>query len=121
MLTRIRTRWLARISGIVACAVLILIPAVGVAQPVSPPDPDDWNQFLGPERNGIARSARGLPNAWPDDGPKEMWRVTGGVGMSGIATGESRVCTLVQKDGQQCLIALNVETGKQQWQTAIAP
>ncbi len=44
----------------------------------------DWPQFLGPARNGISPET-GLMKSWPKDGPKEVWRVKGGVGMSGIA------------------------------------
>jgi len=41
--------------------------------------------------------------------------------MSGIAIAGGHLCTLVQNDGQQWLVALDPATGKQQWQTALAP
>ena len=81
---------------------------------------DDWPQFLGPNRNGIS-AATGLLDSWPDGGPKEIWRVKGGVGMSGIAIADGHLCTLVQRDGQQWLVALDPASGKQHWQTSIAP
>jgi len=84
------------------------------------PAADEWNQFLGPNRNGIAPSATGLLDSWPADGPKEIWRVPGGVGMSGIAISGGNLCTLIQKGGQQWLVALDPLTGKQQWETALA-
>src|SRR5262245_4769844 len=60
--------------------------------------PPDWPQFLGPDRNGISRE-KGLMAAWPKEGPREVWRVAGGVGMSGLAVRGGRLYTLVQKNG----------------------
>jgi len=81
---------------------------------------DNWPQFLGPSRNGISSATR-LLDSWPAGGPKEVWRVGGGVGMSGIATSDGHLCTLVQHDDQQWLVAHDPATGKQQWQAAVAP
>jgi len=80
----------------------------------------DWPQFLGPARNGIS-SETGLMKTWPADGPKEVWRVKGGVGMSGMAISGGKLMTLVQKDGQQWLLALDAKTGKNLWETPLAP
>jgi outer membrane protein assembly factor BamB len=57
---------------------------------------------------------------WPAGGLKEVWRVKGGVGMSGLAISRGRALTLVQRAGQQWLVALDAATGKQIWETAIA-
>src|SRR5437868_3918682 len=70
-----------------------------IAQPVAPPVAGDWQQFLGQYRDGISRSAIPLIDAWPGSGPKEVWRASGGGGMSGIAISGKWLCTLVQKDG----------------------
>lgn len=78
-----------------------------------------WPQFLGPERCGISKET-GLLDAWPDNGPSELWRSPGGVGMSGLAVGQGQVVTLVQRDGRQWLVSLNAKTGKRNWETAIA-
>src|SRR5205823_3023954 len=83
-------------------------------------DPSEWNQFLGPQRDGICRAAVELFDAWPASGPKEVWRTEGGVGMSGIAVTGQQLCTLVQKEGKQWLIVLDPKTGSQKWQTALA-
>src|SRR5688572_9033150 len=77
---------------------------------------EDWPQFLGPNRSGIS-SETGLIAQWPADGPKEVWRVPGGVGQSGIAVSRGRLLTLLQNDGQQWVVALDAKTGKQIWQT----
>jgi outer membrane protein assembly factor BamB len=79
----------------------------------------EWPQFLGPTRNGISQESN-LIDTIPTGGLKEVWRTTGGIGMSGIAVGGGRVITLIQKDGQQWLIALQARTGKPQWKTPVA-
>lgn len=81
---------------------------------------DDWPQFLGPARNGIS-AEKGILSVWPMNGPAEVWRVAGGVGQAGIAVSRGRVFTLVQKEGQQWLVALDLTTGKSLWQMPIAP
>lgn len=80
----------------------------------------EWPQFLGPRRNGLS-SETGLLDRWPTDGPKEIWRVPGGVGMSGLAISRDRVLTLVQREGKQWLIALEAKSGESVWQTPLAP
>lgn len=78
----------------------------------------DWPQFLGPNRNGISEETD-LLETWPDGGPKEVWRVPGGVGMSAVVVSNGTACTLAQTDEQQFLLALDAKTGKQKWRTAI--
>lgn len=80
----------------------------------------DWPQFLGPQRNGIS-SETGLLDRWPDGGPKEIWRVPGGVGSSGLAISRGRVLTLVQRGGKQWVVALDAKSGDSIWKTALAP
>jgi outer membrane protein assembly factor BamB len=80
----------------------------------------EWPQFLGPHRNGISAET-GLVDQWPTGGPKEVWRVKGGVGMAGLVIKDGRLLTLVQKDGQQWLAAHDARTGKPLWQTPLAP
>lgn len=80
----------------------------------------DWPQFLGPQRNGISAET-GLLDQWPAEGPREVWRVPGGVGMSGLAVSNGCVVTMVQRDGQQRMLALDAKTGKTLWDTPLAP
>lgn len=81
---------------------------------------DDWPQFLGPNRNGKS-AEKGLADSWPAGGPREVWRQPGGVGMSGFAIVGGRAFTLVQKDGNQLLTAVDAKTGKPVWETVLAP
>ena len=50
----------------------------------------DWPGFLGPARNGISGET-GLIDTFPATGPARVWRVAGGVGMSGLAVADGRV------------------------------
>src|SRR5438105_1063771 len=109
---------LSSVCAIFCCVSLALVGTL-TAQSAKEPDAADWPQFLGPHRDGISGATVPLLEAWPVGGPTEGWRVSGGVGMSGIAISRQRLCTLVQKDGKQWLIALDPQTGKQKWQTAL--
>ena len=79
----------------------------------------DWPQHLGPQRTGHSAETD-LLSTWPADGLKSAWKVSGGVGMSGIAVKESLAVTLIQKAGKQFAIGLDTTTGKTKWETAIA-
>ena len=106
--------------------VLFAVPFVigGIASLVQGGEPGagkgDWAQFLGPNRNGISSEA-GLLTEWPADGPKELWRVPGGVGMSGLAIRDGKLFTLVQKSERQWLVCLDATTGKPVWEADLAP
>lgn len=80
----------------------------------------DWPQFLGPERTGISTEI-GLIEAFPASGPEILWKVPGGVGMSGIAISGDLAATLVQKEGRQWLLALDAKTGKEKSACDLAP
>ena len=73
---------------------------------VCPAQKAEWPQFLGPSRNGISAET-GLLDAWPAAGPREVWRVKGGVGMSGLAVSGGKLVTLVQQGGSQLAVALD--------------
>lgn len=80
---------------------------------------EDWPQFLGPQRNGISKET-GLIADWPGGGPKELWRVPGGVGLGGVSIASGKAITLVQHDGKQWVLALDAASGKKAWETPLA-
>ena len=117
-------RWMSRLPRS-RCGLLLVVVAVVLTVSAAPISAQtdangEWPQFLGPQRNGLS-SETGLLDRWPDDGPQELWRVPGGVGMSGLAISRGRVLTLVQREGKQWLIALDAKTGDSIWQTPLAP
>jgi outer membrane protein assembly factor BamB len=89
------------------------------AEPVSDPK-FAWPQFLGPQRTGISPE-RGLLAKWPEGGPKVLWRVPGGVGMSGIVIDNNKALTMIERDGKQVLVCLSADKGEEQWEREIAP
>lgn len=98
-----------------ALALMLLSWAVGADVSA-----EDWPQFLGLQRNGVSPET-GLINSFSAQGPREVWRVSGGVGMSGIAIVGETVCTLVQDEQHQYVLALDAQTGQTRWRTAAAP
>lgn len=101
---------------LLAC-ILIALPTLGF---ISSAQAEDWPGFLGPHRNGIS-AEKNLIDSWPENGPREVWRVQGGVGMSGIAVSQGKCVTLVQRADQQRLVAHDVSKGAPLWDTPIAP
>jgi outer membrane protein assembly factor BamB len=82
----------------------------------------DWPQFRGVNRDGVS-AEKGLLDAWPESGPKEVWRVALGDGYSGISIVADRLYTMysAESDGEatEFAAAFDVETGKELWRTAV--
>jgi len=79
----------------------------------------DWPQFLGPGRNSVAESAKGLPRSWPKGGPKVLWRIPVGDGFGGAAIyGDSVV--LLDRNGVRgdIIRRLRLADGKDVWSRA---
>ncbi len=108
---------------VIGLMTLLLVSGTAWGQPDKPGQSaaaiSDWPQFLGPDRNGISRET-GLLTAWPKDGPREVWRVAGGAGMSGLAIRGGKLYTLVQKGDRQWVVCLDAKTGAAQWETDLA-
>jgi outer membrane protein assembly factor BamB len=80
----------------------------------------DWPGWLGPKRTG-ASSETGLVTTWPSTGPKVLWQAKGGDGYSSIAVADGKAVTLVQRGGQQWVVALDAVKGTELWATPLAP
>ena len=103
--------------GLCCCLVVTTSPVLG-AEPKNPVV-HDWPQFLGPNRDGVSAET-GLLKTWPVGGPKEVWRVPGGVGMSGLAISDGTLYTMVQKNSKQFVIALAAQDGTSRWEMPVA-
>ena len=101
-------------SRILAAYFAVLILAGGVTKAA------DWPQFLGPDRNGISKET-GLIDSWGASGPKELWRLPGGVGMAAVVVKGKLACTMIQTPREQQLLGFDAETGKKKWTATIAP
>ena len=116
-------RWFTTLALAVGLLCVLAMASNLVRQQVVAAEPaskvSNWPQFLGPSRNGQSAETA-LLQEWPAAGPRELWRVTGGIGMSGLAIDGSQLVTLVQRGGKQWALALDSRTGKQLWQTEVA-
>ena len=94
------------------CVFLVaLISAVGLAA--------DWNQWRGPNRDGLSAET-GLLKEWPKSGPPLVWKATGlGAGFSSISISGQRIFTMGDNDGKAYAHALNLADGKNLWSTEI--
>lgn len=108
------------VSNVVQAAAILSLSVSSLLTAAADVVAADWPQFLGPDRNGISPEAD-LIDEWPAGGVKEIWRVPGGVGMSGVAVRGDMAVTLVQNGGQQRVIALDVKNGSTMWSQAVAP
>ncbi len=97
-------------------AVLLL----GTTAFAAVPEPFDWPQWQGPDRNAVSKET-GLLKAWPQGGPPLAWRVTGiggGYGAPSIAAG--RIYGMSSRGADEVVWALSESDGKEQWVTRIA-
>ena len=75
---------------------------------------DDWPQFRGPNRDGIATST-GLLESWPEEGPRLMWKVPIGQGFSGITVAGNMLYTGFAGEDREYLGCYDEATGKELW------
>jgi outer membrane protein assembly factor BamB len=82
---------------------------------------DDWPQFLGSNRDGVAMSSVKLVDRFPPTGPKVVWRAPAGIGMSGIVVVGKNCLLIARRNAQQTLVAFQRDTGKLLWESPLAP
>ncbi len=87
---------------------------------VVPAAASDWPGWLGPAHNGSSPETKLLTD-WPAGGPKVLWKVPGGDGYSSVAVVKDRAYTLVQRDGAEWAIALDIADGKEKWARKLSP
>ncbi|HET6250164.1 MAG TPA: PQQ-binding-like beta-propeller repeat protein [Tepidisphaeraceae bacterium] len=101
-----RTLCISLITGILgAVAVLWTAPAPAAEPAVTQPHTAaDWPQWRGPTRDGIAPAGPKLLDAWPEDGPRLIWKsgpipsaVNGGSGSITVAQGKAFVLVNARK------------------------
>jgi outer membrane protein assembly factor BamB len=103
-------------SGLLPALALVAVSAASAAWARAA----DWPQWLGPGRDG--RSAEtGLLTEWPAAGPKVLWRVPGGVGMSGVAVAGGRAFTMAMRGDDELAVALDAADGREVWAVRVGP
>jgi outer membrane protein assembly factor BamB len=80
---------------------------------------NDWPQYNGRASDRSSSEALGA-KSFPKDGPKARWRSETGPGFSSLAVVGKRAYTLVLRDGDEVLVALDAESGKEQWSAKLS-
>ena len=75
---------------------------------------DDWNQILGPNRDGIAKSLKTV-EGWPNGKPTIHWRFPLGDGYAGPAVVGNQVIVFHRVDSKERVESIDRETGKSIW------
>lgn len=80
----------------------------------------DWPQWRGPNRDGISQET-GLLDAWPADGPAQVWKASGiGGGYASPAIAGGKVYGSGFENGEEIAWALAEADGKVLWKTSFA-
>lgn len=100
------------LTGIALVAMLALTGSVLTAH--------DWPQWRGPQRNGHSIETGLLP-AWPAEGPKLEWRVSGiGSGYAAPAVAGDRLYLLANEGFENEFVqALSAADGRRVWSTRL--
>lgn len=80
----------------------------------APAATDDWPQYLGPNRNGVA-AADNFNGDWEAKEPKVSWKKACGGGYGSVAVAGGRVYVQDYKGGNERLVCFNMTDGKQLW------
>src|SRR5262245_18503837 len=95
----------------------ILMAVLAVVFAASPARADDWPQFLGPQRNGVAMEM-GLSFDWPKDGPPKVWEKNVGEGYGGPVIAGDRLILFHRVGDEEVVECLDAATGKGRWRHA---
>ena len=85
---------------------------------VSPAWTQDWPQWRGPDRDGVARGFK-APATWPEAITKK-WSVSVGDGVATPALVGERLFVFARQDGDEVLRCLDAAAGKDVWQDKYA-
>jgi outer membrane protein assembly factor BamB len=95
-----------------ACERLALA-VTAIAASVTIASGQDWNQWRGPSRTGVAIAFQ-PPASWPDR-PTQVWKVTAGIGHASPVVAEGRIFLLSRLGEQEAVTAYDLAIGKQMW------
>ena len=100
-------------------ALPLFVTAIGVLSlsvDVSNRTLDDWPQWRGKNRDGIA-TEKGLLKTWPAAGPPLAWKGAGaGEGYSSFSAAHGRLYTMGARGGTEYVMAFDAATGKKLWE-----
>lgn len=76
---------------------------------------DDWPQWRGSNHNGLSAEAN-WEARWPGGAPRQLWKVSVGIGFSSVAVSKRRVFTMGNVNGFDTVHCLDAITGRVIWQ-----
>ncbi len=76
---------------------------------------EEQPRWRGPKGDGFTSET--LPDAWPKEGPKQVWSQSGGVGYSSPIANDGKIYIFALADGRDTLFCFD-EAGKQLWKEA---
>ena len=83
----------------------------------------DWPQYRGPNLDGSTTEK--ISTKWPAGGPKVLWKVPTVDGFSSFTVSGGQAFTLVMREveggAQEVCVALDANTGKEQWMAPLGP
>ena len=91
--------------AITVCLAYLAIESQGLAQ--------DWPQWMGPDRDGVAKGFE-VPATWPKELQKK-WSVTVGDGVSTPSLVGDKLFVHSRQDGNEVTRCFNAETGEEIW------
>jgi outer membrane protein assembly factor BamB len=80
--------------------------------------PDDFAQFLGPDRNATLAHPR-LARNWDSRPPRLVWKQEIGAGWSGFAVVAGHALTLEQRGESELVTCYDLDSGKVEWSRPI--
>jgi outer membrane protein assembly factor BamB len=78
------------------------------------PTPDDYPQFLGPQRTGVIAESTLSPD-WTSAPPREKWRKAIGAGWGSFAVVREFAITQEQRGGDECVVCYRISDGNIAW------
>lgn len=102
------SQYLQRTALAAGCAII-------VALAFAPSVAADWLRWGGP-RGDFTVESSGLANAWPDTGPRQIWKRELGDGYSSIVAQGDRLYTMYHQGDEEIVVALDAGTGKTVWE-----
>ncbi|HEY2414401.1 MAG TPA: PQQ-binding-like beta-propeller repeat protein [Pirellulaceae bacterium] len=76
--------------------------------------PDDFPQFLGPQRNCWLPD-HGLIPDWSANPPRQLWKRPIGAGWSGFAAVNGYAITMEQRGAEEAIVCYSIDTGEPVW------
>lgn len=97
-------------------------PFANMSSPARAGEAENTNleRFL-PNHGNTVYNAKGLLRQWPEEGPKELWRVEIGWGKSAVVEANGLAFTAAETDEKQWAVCLDPLTGATRWKRLLLP